>query len=750
MSQTIVPFASGIDPLTSTLEQVQQNNVFDFEISAGAQTYYTNLMKDLQSNYNFLLSMGGTVSAGDSHVTAIKQELAALNAWAQMKSVNAVNGQQVNTYNTVITTTPPTPPPADATNPDGSPVSVTSTNNAFNPTLAVSGLTLSNPPLSIGLTTSMNQYMAQGLVKINNLLTAAGYNPDGFSAGNANSSLATALTSIITSATAPNTVDIYQFGAALQSAINAAGQARVIGFAQLTGSQSIQQALMVDYISRGNDVLFTQMSQLKTALDSNNTILGYLNALQDLMNQKTPQQFVQQLQSLSTSTGALTDANYSTFESATFSNTLGTVADFSDSPIQPIIAPLTAPAIDPSTGQLELTTYQSGDIIPDAINPTTGANYAVGDTIPYFDPTLGTPNISERSGHPIYQLAVANFSASTNPPPNIYTSANLPSSSIINPITGRQYVVGDIIPVYVPGSNPPVRTTYTLGGAHPNLYLFPSEFITGTSSIYGQTGAPPLPTNVINPLTGQNYKNGDLVPFFDPTLGPPTISKDTSGHAIYANAGDVAAIDPATGSAEKITYQSGDTIPAVINPLTGVNYAVGDTIPFFVPGSNPPVVSTRTNADGSVVPIYQESEVSLAAYAKSLATNGTSPLLNQAFATTDGSYTYSKATIINSLQTLLGKTQNDRLKLSLNSLITDLNTTSTGTVADWVKDLQGQSYGSFQQNLSSAVTASQSFNDTQQAQLQSIMFVFEEFYKSASSLLSDLNTLLLKIADNMR
>lgn len=675
MSQTIVPFASGIDPLTSTLEQVQQNNVFDFEISAGAQTYYTNLMKDLQSNYNFLLSMGGTVSAGDSHVTAIKQELAALNAWAQMKSVNAVNGQQVNTYNTVITTTPPTPPPADATNPDGSPVSVTSTNNAFNPTLAVSGLTLSNPPLSVGLTTSMDQYMAQGLVKVNNLLTAAGYNPDGFSAGNANSSLAGALTTIITNATKPNTVDIYQFGAALQSAINAAAQARVIGFAQLTGSQSIQQALMVDYISRGNDVLFTQMSQLKTALDSNNTILGYLNALQDLMNQKTPQQFVQQLKSLSTSTGALTDANYSTFESATFSNTLGTVADFS-SGSQSIPLPVTTL----TSGQSGV--YLSTDVIPTTVtNPVTGHPYTVGDTIPVFDPIKGPPFLSMRGTTSVYILA-------------------------------------------------------------PN------------SEVYDNTGKYPPPA-VINPLTGVNYVVGDVIPFFDPTLGQGVLSKDAFGVVIYQSSGILAATDPTTGIAEKTTYQSTDTLPpaSIINPITHLPYAVGDTIPFSDPTSTttPPAVSTRIGSDGITrVPIYQSIDPSLAAYAKTLATNGTSPLLNQAFATTNGSYSYSKATIINSLQTLLGETQNERLKLSLNSLITDLNTTSAGTVADWVKDLQGQSYGSFQQNLSSAVTASQSFNDTQQAQLQSIMFVFEEFYKSASSLLSNLNSLLLKIADNMR
>lgn len=739
MSQTIVPFASGITP-SSGLVTTQQSNVFDFEISAGAQTYYTNLMKDLQSNYNFLLSMGGTVSGTDSHVDAIRQDLAALNVWAQMKTVDAVNGQQVNTYNTTITTTPPTASPADATNPDGSPVSATFTNNAFDPTVAAPSL---NSSYSTGLTTSMDQYMAQGLVKVDNLLTAAGYNPDNFAAGGANSSLATALTTIIQSATTPNQVDIYQFGAALQSAINAAGQARVIGFAELTGSQSIQQALMVDYISRGNDVLFTQMSQLKTALDSNNQILGYLNALQDLMNQKTPQQFVQQLQSLSTSTGALTDANYSSFEQATFQTTLGTVADFSDSSVLPISEPLTVPVT---------ATYQSGDVLPAVINPVTGKNYAIGDTIPYFDPTLGPPNVSERNGTPVYTLLVPNFSASLSPAPNIYTSANVPNPPVINPTTGSVYVAGDTIPFYVPGSNPPVQTTYVNGsGATVPLYNLASGLTSGPS-VYGGTNAPPLPKNVINPLTGADYKNGDQVPYFDPTLGPPTVSTDTNGNPIYEIAGDEAAVDPTTGIAELTTYQQGDTIPAVINPLTGVNYKVGDTIPFITPGSNPPTPSTRTDSDGSVHPIYQQSEVNLAAYAKSLSTNGTSPLLNQAFATTNGSYSYSKATIINSLQTLLGLTQNDRLKLSLNSLINDLNSPSVGTVADWVKDLQGTggSYGAFQQNLSSAVTASQSFNDTQQAQLQSIMFVFEEFYKSASSLLSDMNTLLLKIADNVR
>jgi hypothetical protein len=72
---------------------------------------------------------------------------------------------------------------------------------------------------------------------------------------------------------------------------------------------------------------------------------------------------------------------------------------------------------------------------------------------------------------------------------------------------------------------------------------------------------------------------------------------------------------------------------------------------------------------------------------------------------------------------------------------------STTAIQTWIQDTQPQDPGGFQQNLSNAVTSSQSFNDTERENLREVMFVYEEFYKSATGMLSSLDTLLKKMAD---
>ena len=83
---------------------------------------------------------------------------------------------------------------------------------------------------------------------------------------------------------------------------------------------------MVDYVESGNQILFNQMDQLQSAVNLNQNILSYLNSLQDLMNQKTPQDFLLQLQNLNSAS-----PNYSQFESSTYGNQiLGTTPQFTE------------------------------------------------------------------------------------------------------------------------------------------------------------------------------------------------------------------------------------------------------------------------------------------------------------------------------------------------------------------------------------------------------------------------------------
>lgn len=57
--------------------------------------------------------------------------------------------------------------------------------------------------------------------------------------------------------------------------------------------------------------------------------------------------------------------------------------------------------------------------------------------------------------------------------------------------------------------------------------------------------------------------------------------------------------------------------------------------------------------------------------------------------------------------------------------------------------------GQYQQNITNAVTAAQSLNDTQKEQVRRYMFVFQEYYQSASAILTQLSQLIEKMAQNI-
>lgn len=61
----------------------------------------------------------------------------------------------------------------------------------------------------------------------------------------------------------------------------------------------------------------------------------------------------------------------------------------------------------------------------------------------------------------------------------------------------------------------------------------------------------------------------------------------------------------------------------------------------------------------------------------------------------------------------------------------------------------GNTSGAFQQNITFAVTATQSLNDNQKENVRNFLFVFEEYYKSASAVLQKLTQMLERIAQGV-
>lgn len=106
-----------------------------------------------------------------------------------------------------------------------------------------------------------------------------------------------------------------------------------------------------------------------------------------------------------------------------------------------------------------------------------------------------------------------------------------------------------------------------------------------------------------------------------------------------------------------------------------------------------------------------------------------------------------------------GQPDPNALLAKLKNVLADLNkydlTTYSG-VKSWVidnYDMQGTSSsskaGAIQQNITSAITAGQSLNDTQKETVRRFLYLFEEYYKSASAILTKITQIIEKMAQGI-
>jgi hypothetical protein len=283
---------SFLTQLSSTSSPVAQQRIFDYQITSEAQTYYEQEMAIIQ--YALLDGVSWTPSGGvgsaltpSEVVATVQNAVRALNTWSQYMYVDDTGAQMTN------------------------------------------GAAL---PSSFTSASSMSQYMAQALDTLIRTMTAAGFNPLSIDASEA--SLETAVAAI--QADDVSTTPIYSMRSVISKGLSAAANAVIIGDSS-TLSQSIQQLLMVDYITSGNEILYGEMNQLQTAVSLNQNILTYLNSLQDLMNQKDPQSFLMSLENLNSSS-----PDYSQFEKSTYTQILGTVPKFTDAQLSTYLIMLNA------------------------------------------------------------------------------------------------------------------------------------------------------------------------------------------------------------------------------------------------------------------------------------------------------------------------------------------------------------------------------------------------------------------------
>lgn len=291
MTQSIVNFlVYGNNDPTQAL--VLDARVFDYRIGSNEKLAYETLMQQLQEAIN------------NKNVISVSKIIAELNKWSTLKT---------STTDGVVTS------------------SLTNLKDVNDTTI----LTFSSS------STTMNSDMASALDRIIRTLRSAGWDPLVYPITSTSSLGYSAAIAAINKTVASDTQTLYpvlnyitQGLQSAQGALLVAGESGIVD----TSNTSLQQLLMVEYVNNGNQILFDKMSGLSTAINSNQEALSYLNSLQNLMNQKQPEQFLLALNDLSGKT--LTQTDYSTFEKDSFNKTLETISNFSDATLETYVTNL--------------------------------------------------------------------------------------------------------------------------------------------------------------------------------------------------------------------------------------------------------------------------------------------------------------------------------------------------------------------------------------------------------------------------
>lgn len=706
MSQVVVNFLVNTGTIGSPTF-TQEPRVFDFEISGDAQAFYTQKMTEIQ---NLLQNNSGNLAQ-------VSADINELYKWSQLRLVS--NGVQTYQYNQTTIIDPNNPPPGET-----APLFTTSTN--------------------VALDSTMDANMAQSLDQLVRTLRAAGWDPilspvtqnNPFLDPNFSLALNAAIQTL-----APATADIFKLygvfdptptpshpdGTVTQpgviaSALSAAAQARLLGNAA-TGSDSLQQLLMVDYVSRGNEMLFNDMNKLKEAIDLNQSALSYLNSLQDLMNQKDPQQFILQLQYLngiSNFTGN-PQTQYDNFEEQTYNQALGTVSKITaEDPI----------ALQRFLGAEGNVPVQLRDQVNQGLNSGDPATtlQAIKSLINIADPTA-LANYTPQQLTDLQSLAAsvaeAAQLAASGSALYIGRMADINSTSATSVITTAFSNVFNALsfPPLPPAEQTFINNTVIPLIATPDQLLNRERFILTNMQLTTTT------QSLLDPLVKalrsvlSDTLNISVPPgTFAPTAEQINILFQLAGVIAQANQqGGISGLE----SNDPTTVQN-----ALTTAIQNLN----------------PTLAADTSFLPTWLPIIAQRYAALHGPGSTALSAGAFTDLSSAMNTVGA---YSKQQIINNLTFLINQivartgSAGNGLSQALQTIKNDL---SSVTIKQWIEDASAGADGDKQRHLSNAITSSESFNDTQREELRRVMFTFEEFYKSATSLLSRMTQLIEKMA----
>lgn len=519
-----------------------------------------------------------------------------------------------------------------------------------------------------------------------------------------------------------------------------------ISVASADGNRSIQSVVELEYVTTASDVIFNNLSNLESALTTTQSVLNVLTALQRIHNNITVSQAV---------TGFATFDDYWKSElNAYLANNPGktvqgmlpsSYAAFYESRADAYFAKATVKptfngnfTTDPTTLLNNIATYQN------ELNRLT-TDFTTFTGLYPADVNASWLRFNGTTGYSAFVSKINNGAPYLNSVQSIIDAVTgFPSRDPLGTYTN---IFGSLVPISQ--GLPPANMT-NLTPQQLILYTYIYNFY------HSYTGTPPVPATPVSVAT-----------FRAQVEGPPGDIVGTTW---------IADNSPADFEflADFLSTGTGVNRALIATPQTYINAVASGQRPLGVISSNPITLSTVL---AGLPQRYQDLVARMVDYENAynfnyIQLNNTQNTYNSIVAPFNTAISFANQILAarDSLTTILNRIdlQNPKasrsipntLAFQLNTLLTDMNSRFGPATTDllkaqaaaaWVLDgrTTATETGVVQGHIAGVITAAESLNDTQKENVRNYMFIFEEFYKSASNVLSQISQIITKIAQNI-
>jgi hypothetical protein len=257
--------------------------------------------------------------------------------------------------------------------------------------------------------------------------------------------------------------------------------------------------------------------------------------------------------------------------------------------------------------------------------------------------------------------------------------------------------------------------------------------------VYGQTANSVLVTN----LNDLQSSLGTTITVVNLLSGLQTLKNYINIKSVAPLPGNIARLDAVVSSQDKhgnnqyLSYSA--LVLKIYEPAAGAYFSTPTQFSVTLPGNQ---------TQGSVVAQFARLADQLSAEIVSL--SAVTPRLSTG---TPGVTTEDPNSLLAKARLVLTDIRNSK---GTNLSVGASETTGWNALQYWVKDNytdispNASDSGAIQQNLTNAITAAQSLNTTQSSSVENYLYLFQEYYQSAASLITAINQIITQIAQNFK